>query len=51
MSKKRNEYKVLVGNVKERDHLQESGIDGRIILKRISMKQDWRVWAGFIWLR
>jgi hypothetical protein len=28
-------YKVLVGKFKERDHLENHGIDGRIILKLI----------------
>ena len=26
-------YRVLVGNVREGEHLEEPGVDGRIILK------------------
>ena len=35
------------GNMRERDHLEDTGLDGRIILK-------WnfrRAWTGLIWLR
>jgi hypothetical protein len=34
---KRNAYRVLWGNMKERDHLEEVGRDGGIILKRCRM--------------
>jgi hypothetical protein len=30
---KRNEYRVLVKKLKERDHSEDRGIDGSIILK------------------
>jgi len=30
---RRGVYRVLVGNVRERDHLDEPGTDGRIILR------------------
>ena len=39
------------GNPRERDHLEDVGIDGRIILKCIFRKWDVGVWAGLIWLR
>jgi hypothetical protein len=44
------------GNLKERDHLKDLGMDNiilvRIILKLILKKQDWLiVWMGFIHLR
>jgi hypothetical protein len=29
----RNEYKIIAGEVKKRDHLPDIGIDGRITLK------------------
>jgi hypothetical protein len=29
----RNSYKILVGNLKRRDHLEGLGVFGRIILK------------------
>ena len=34
------------GNLRERDHLGEPGIDGRNILKWIFRKWDVGVWAG-----
>jgi hypothetical protein len=37
-------------NLTERDHLKESGVDGRIMLKWILGKWD-GAWAGLIWLR
>jgi len=41
------------GNLRERDHLEDSGVDGRIILRWIFTKWDagGEVWIGFIWLR
>jgi len=32
-SVKRNVYRVLVGNRRERDYLEDLGVDGRIILE------------------
>jgi hypothetical protein len=39
------------GNLRERDHLEAPGIDGRIILRWIFRKWDVRVWSGSRWLR
>jgi len=47
----RDVNRVLVGNLRERDHLDNRGIDERIILRLISMKWDVGAWAGSIWLR
>jgi hypothetical protein len=33
--KKINTYRVLVGKLVNRDHLQDLGIDGKVILKRV----------------
>jgi hypothetical protein len=37
--------------LKGRDHLEDLGIDGRIIVERILWKFGGKVWTGFIWLR
>jgi len=46
MGERRGVYRVLVGNLRERDHLGESGIDGSIILRWIFRKLDMGVWTG-----
>jgi len=42
---------VLVGNLRERDHLEDPGIEIRIILRWIFRKWDVGAWTGLIWLR
>jgi len=42
---------VLVGKLRERDHLGDPGVDGRIILRWIFRKLDVGAWAGWSWLR
>jgi hypothetical protein len=37
--------------MRERDILQDLGVDYRIILKRTLNKWDVSVWTGVIWLR
>ena len=39
------------GNLRERDHVGDPGIDGRIILRWIFRNCDMGVWTGLIWLR
>jgi len=38
------------GNLRERDHLEDSDVDGRIILRWILRKSDVGLWSGLIWL-
>jgi hypothetical protein len=46
VDEKRNAYRVLVGKLKERDHLESLRIDGRLILNEILKKYDDRAWTG-----
>jgi hypothetical protein len=41
---------VWWGNVRERDHLEEPGVDGRIILRLMFRKWDVGAWTGLVWL-
>jgi hypothetical protein len=37
---RRGVYMILVGNLRERDHLEDPDIDGRIILRWVLRKWD-----------
>jgi hypothetical protein len=39
------------GNLRERVHLENASVDGRIILRWILIEQDVGSWIGLIWLR
>ena len=39
------------GNMREIDHLEEPGVDGRTILRWIFRKWDVGAWSGSRWLR
>jgi hypothetical protein len=51
MGERRGVYRNWCGNPRERDHLEDPGIDGRIILRWISRKWNMEVWTGSSWLR
>jgi len=48
---RRGVYRVWWGNLRERDHFGDPGVDGKIILRRIFRKWDVGVWTGSSWLR
>ena len=51
MGKRRGVYRVWCGNLKEVDHLGDTGVNGRIILRWTFEKWVVRVWTGSRWLR
>jgi hypothetical protein len=51
MGEARNAYNILVGNLKDRGHLEDLNVDRRIILEWILETQDGKLWTGFIWVR
>jgi len=49
MGESRCVYRVLVGNLRKRNHLEDLGVDGSI---RMDLQEvGWRVSTGVIWLR
>jgi hypothetical protein len=40
-----------LGNLKERDRLEDLGVDARIIVKRVFKKQDGSTWTGLMLFR
>jgi hypothetical protein len=52
MGEKRGIYRILVGNLKERDHLGDQGIHWRIMLRGIFRKWNVGVWTGLscLWI-
>ena len=51
IGERRGLYRCWWGNPRERDHLGDSGVDGRIILRWIFRKEDVGLWTGSSWLR
>jgi len=52
VGERRGVYRVFWwGNLKDRDHLGDPGVDGRKILRWIFRKWDVGVWTGSSWLR
>jgi hypothetical protein len=51
MGEGRGTYRILLGRPEGRNHLEDPGVDWRIILKWIFKKWDGMAWPGLIWLR
>jgi hypothetical protein len=51
MGEERKVHKVLVGSPKERDHLEDQGVGGKMGSEWILGRLAWGVWIGFDWLR
>jgi hypothetical protein len=51
MGEIRNAYNTLVGKPEGKNHLEDLGIDGKIILEWVLMIYGGVVWNGCIWLR
>ena len=51
MADRRGVYWVMMGKLEGMNHLEDPGIDGRIILRWIVRKWDVGTWTGSIWLR
>ena len=41
----------MVGNLRERDYLEDPDVEGKIILRLVIRKWGVGVWTGSIWLR
>ena len=51
MGEEREVYRVLVGKPEGKSHWGDLGVDGRIILERISRRWDVGIWTGLGWSR
>jgi len=51
MVERRVVYKILVGKLREKDHLEDPSVDGRIMLSWMFRKWDVAAWTGLIRLR
>jgi len=51
MGERRGVYGFWWGNLRERDHLEDTRIDGRILLRWILRKWVGWAWTGLMWLR
>jgi hypothetical protein len=50
-SLRRGDYRVLVRKREGKNHLEDTGVDGKIILRWIFRNWDVGAWTGSSWLR
>jgi hypothetical protein len=43
-------YKILMGNLRERDHWEDPGVDGGIIIRVIFRNWGIGIWTGLKWV-
>jgi tRNA-dihydrouridine synthase len=52
MGERKGVYRILVGKSEGKKHLEEPGVDGRIILRRIfrnsDLAQEMDMWRAFV---
>ena len=51
MGDRRGVYRVVVVEPEGKNHLEDLGVDGRIILRRTFRKFEAGAWTGSIWSR
>jgi hypothetical protein len=51
MGKRKVHIWFWLGNLRERGHWEDLGVDGRTVLEWVLHKSGGRAWNGLIWLR
>jgi hypothetical protein len=51
MGERGSVYRVCWGKLIDRDHSEDPGVDGSIILKWIFKNWHGEAWSGLVWLR
>jgi len=51
MGERRSVYRALVGKREGKNHLEDPGVDGRVILRKFFRKWNVNTLSGSIWLR
>ena len=51
VGERRGVYRVVVGKPEGKNHFEDRGLDGRLILRWVFRKWDVGAWTGSMWLR